>query len=208
MYKLPKNTTICCADFDKTTRYCIMVIENVWLIYLKVNKCKNDYLQTEKEIDGMKIIKRSGEEQVFDSAKIIQAISKANLSVEPKQRLSSEKIAEIADYIEYKCKKTKRAFNVEEIQDLVENQLMSIGAHELARNYITYRYTRALARQNNTTDKQILSLIDCNNEEVKQENSNKNPTINSEMRIIIFTPIFKPLRTILKPIFKYKQGSF
>ncbi len=141
----------------------------------------------------MKIIKRSGEEQVFDSSKIIQAISKANLSVEPKQRLSSEKIAEIADYIEYKCKKTKRAFNVEEIQDLVENQLMSIGAHELARNYITYRYTRALARQNNTTDKQILSLIDCNNEEVKQENSNKNPTINSVQRDYMAGEVSKDL---------------
>ena len=141
----------------------------------------------------MKIIKRSGEEQVFDSSKIIQAISKANLSVEPKQRLSNEKIVEIADYIEYKCKKTKRAFNVEEIQDLVENQLMSIGAHELARNYITYRYTRALARQNNTTDKQILSLIDCNNEEVKQENSNKNPTINSVQRDYMAGEVSKDL---------------
>lgn len=141
----------------------------------------------------MKIIKRSGEEQIFDSSKIVSAISKANLSVEPKQRLSSEKIAEIADYIEYKCKKTKRAFNVEEIQDLVENQLMSIGAHELARNYITYRYTRALARQNNTTDKQILSLIDCNNEEVKQENSNKNPTINSVQRDYMAGEVSKDL---------------
>ena len=141
----------------------------------------------------MKIIKRSGEEQIFDISKIVSAISKANLSVEPKQRLSSEKIAEIADYIEYKCKKTKRAFNVEEIQDLVENQLMSIGAHELARNYITYRYTRALARQNNTTDKQILSLIDCNNEEVKQENSNKNPTINSVQRDYMAGEVSKDL---------------
>ncbi len=141
----------------------------------------------------MKIIKRSGEEQIFDSSKIVNAISKANLSVEPKQRLSAEKIAEIADYIEYKCKKTKRAFNVEEVQDLVENQLMSIGAHELARNYITYRYTRALARQNNTTDKQILSLIDCNNEEVKQENSNKNPTINSVQRDYMAGEVSKDL---------------
>ncbi len=141
----------------------------------------------------MKIIKRSGEEQVFDSTKIVNAISKANLSVEPKQRLSNEKIAEIADYIEYRCKKTKRAFNVEEVQDLVENQLMSIGAHELARNYITYRYTRALARQNNTTDKQILSLIDCNNEEVKQENSNKNPTINSVQRDYMAGEVSKDL---------------
>ena len=141
----------------------------------------------------MKIIKRSGEEQIFDSSKIVNAISKANLSVEPKQRLSAEKIAEIADYIEYKLKKTKRAFNVEEVQDLVENQLMSIGAHELARNYITYRYTRALARQNNTTDKQILSLIDCNNEEVKQENSNKNPTINSVQRDYMAGEVSKDL---------------
>ena len=108
----------------------------------------------------MKIIKRSGEEQIFDSSKIVNAISKANLSVEPKQRLSAEKIAEIADYIEYKCKKTKRAFNVEEVQDLVENQLMSIGAHELARNYITYRYTRALSCQLCCFDEQALFCND------------------------------------------------
>ena len=141
----------------------------------------------------MKIIKRSGEEQIFDISKIINAITKANASVEPKQRLGSEKIAEIADYIEYKCKKTKRAFNVEEIQDMVENQIMKEGAFAVARNYITYRYTRALARRNNTTDKQILSLIDCNNEEVKQENSNKNPTINSVQRDYMAGEVSKDL---------------
>ncbi len=141
----------------------------------------------------MKIIKRSGEEQIFDIKKITNAISKANLSVEEKFRLPEDKIQEISANVEKICKKTRRALNVEEIQDLVENQLMESGAHNVARNYITYRYTRAMVRKSNTTDKQILSLIECNNEEVKQENSNKNPTINSVQRDYMAGEVSKDL---------------
>jgi len=141
----------------------------------------------------MKIIKRSGEEQIFDKNKIINAISKANLTVEENLRLSQDKINEIAQNVENKCNKAKRALSVEEIQDLVEDELMSTNAHNVARNYITYRYTRAMVRKSNTTDKQILSLIDCNNEEVKQENSNKNPTINSVQRDYMAGEVSKDL---------------
>ena len=141
----------------------------------------------------MKIIKRSGEEQVFDINKITNAISKANMTIEEKFRLPEDKIKEISNNVEKICKKTRRALNVEEIQDLVENQLMESGAHNLARNYITYRYTRAMVRKSNTTDKQILSLIECNNEEVKQENSNKNPTINSVQRDYMAGEVSKDL---------------
>ena len=141
----------------------------------------------------MKIIKRSGEEQEFDINKIINAISKANITVEEKLRLSDEQIKRIADNVQAMCRKTKRIEGVEEVQDMVENQIMKEGAFAVARNYITYRYTRALARRNNTTDKQILSLIDCNNEEVKQENSNKNPTINSVQRDYMAGEVSKDL---------------
>ena len=141
----------------------------------------------------MKIIKRSGEEQEFDINKIINAISKANITVEEKLRLSDEQIKRIAENVQAMCRKTKRIEGVEEVQDMVENQIMKEGAFAVARNYITYRYTRALARRNNTTDKQILSLIDCNNEEVKQENSNKNPTINSVQRDYMAGEVSKDL---------------
>ncbi len=130
----------------------------------------------------MKVIKRSGEEVKFDIKKIINAISKANNTVEEEKRLSKEKIEEIASKVSSICKSFKQSLSVEEIQDLVENELMSIQAFELARNYITYRYSRELVRKQNTTDAQILSLIECNNEEVKQENSNKNPIVNSVQR--------------------------
>ena len=141
----------------------------------------------------MKIIKRSGEEQVFDINKIVNAVTKANLSVDEKLRLSQAQIDEIAQNVENHCKKTRRTETVEEVQDLVENQIMQQGAFQVARNYITYRYQRALARKNNSTDKQILSLIDCNNEEVKQENSNKNPTINSVQRDYMAGEVSKDL---------------
>lgn len=141
----------------------------------------------------MKIIKRSGEEQVFDVNKIINAVHKANLSVDEKFRISDEQIDTIAHNVEDRCRKTKRIESVEEVQDMVENEIMKLSAFELARNYITYRYQRALARRNNTTDKQILSLIDCNNEEVKQENSNKNPTINSVQRDYMAGEVSKDL---------------
>ena len=129
----------------------------------------------------MKIIKRNGSEEEFNIEKIINAVKKANGSGEHKF-LSDEQIEDVADYVEYKCNKIKRAVSVEEIQDMVEDQLMAKGAFELARRYVRYRYNRSLVRKANTTDNRILSLIECNNEEVKQENSNKNPTVNSVQR--------------------------
>ncbi len=130
----------------------------------------------------MKIIKRSGTEEVFDITKISAAIMKANKEVAASERLSLQQIQEISDNVEKICLDMKRSPNVEEIQDMVENQIMNMRAFALARKYITYRYTRALVRKSNSTDKQIMSLLECNNEEVKQENSNKNPTVNSVQR--------------------------
>ena len=130
----------------------------------------------------MKIIKRNGSEVKFDIKKIVSAIERANDTVESSDKISEEEIYEIAGAICKKIKNVKRALNVEEIQDLVENELMDRKFFNLARKYVTYRYQRALVRKANTTDAQILSLIECNNEEVKQENSNKNPTVNSVQR--------------------------
>ena len=130
----------------------------------------------------MKIIKRSGSEVVFDVEKIVAAIIKANESVLDYEKLPAETIEEIARNVENACSNMKRSPSVEEIQDMVENQLMNHRAFNVARNYITYRYKRALVRKSNSTDEQILSLLECNNEEVKQENSNKNPTVNSVQR--------------------------
>ena len=130
----------------------------------------------------MKIIKRSGVEVFFDSNKIVAAVQKANASVIDYEKLSDEQIQEIADNVEVACENMNRSASVEEIQDMVENQLMNQHAFTVARNYITYRYKRALVRKSNSTDEQILSLLECNNEEVKQENSNKNPTVNSVQR--------------------------
>ena len=129
----------------------------------------------------MRIIKRNGSEEDFNIEKIINAVKKANGSGEHKF-LTDEQIEDVADYVEYKCNKIRRAVSVEEIQDMVEDQLMAKGAFELARRYVRYRYNRSLVRKTNTTDNRILSLIECNNEEVKQENSNKNPTVNSVQR--------------------------
>ncbi len=130
----------------------------------------------------MKIIKRSGSEMTFDIDKISQAVSRANLSVQESVRLNELQVALISDNVKKACEQMGRALNVEEIQDLVENEIMNQRAFDVARNYITYRYKRALVRKSNSTDEQILSLIECNNEEVKQENSNKNPTVNSVQR--------------------------
>ena len=129
----------------------------------------------------MRIIKRNGSEEDFNIEKIINAVKKANGSGEHKF-LTDEQIEDVADYVEYKCNKIRRAVSVEEIQDMVEDQLMAKGAFELARRYVRYRYNRSLVRKANTTDNRILSLIECNNDEVKQENSNKNPTVNSVQR--------------------------
>ena len=130
----------------------------------------------------MKIIKRSGTETVFDITKITAAITKANKEIPTSDRLSLQQIQEISDNVEQMCLEVRRSPSVEEIQDMVENQIMNKRAFALARKYITYRYTRALVRKSNSTDDQILSLLECNNEEVKQENSNKNPTVNSVQR--------------------------
>ena len=130
----------------------------------------------------MKIIKRSGKEVTFNVEKIIAAIEKANKEVTEKKRLTDEEITNIAKEVESNCASLTRAASVEEIQDMVENGLMESGKYEVARKYITYRYQHALVRKSNTTDEQIMSLIELSNEEVKQENSNKNPTVNSVQR--------------------------
>lgn len=148
----------------------------------------------------MKIIKRNGQEAIFDEVKITNAIIGANKEVVETERLSEEEIDNITNDIKYKCQKMKRALSVEEIQNLVEDELMKLNAFSVARKYITYRFQRALARQSNTTDDQILSLIECANEEVKQENSNKNPTVNSVQRDYMAGEVSKDLtRRILLP---------
>lgn len=147
----------------------------------------------------MKIIKRNGTEVDFDINKIIVAVSKANAACK-KEELSPSQINEIAEYIEFKISKANRALSVEEIQDIVENQIMAQGAFEVARLYVKYRYNRTLIRKANTTDNQILSLIECNNEEVKQENSNKNPTVNSVQRDYMAGEVSKDItKRILLP---------
>ncbi len=148
----------------------------------------------------MKIIKRSGKEVVFDIDKIILAIKKANNEVSEAERLSEETIIDIAKSVEDACLSYNRAPGVEEIQDLVENRLMALKAYNIARKYITYRYRRNLVRQSNTTDDQIMTLIECNNEEVKQENSNKNPTVNSVQRDYMAGEVSKDItKRILLP---------
>ncbi len=148
----------------------------------------------------MNIIKRSGAETVFDESKILTAIHKANDSVEPDYRISEEEIRKIAADVTKTASESGRAMNVEEIQDLVEDHLMALKAFKLARNYITYRYRRSIVRRSNTTDDQILTLIECNNEEVKQENSNKNPTVNSVQRDYMAGEVSKDItKRILLP---------
>ena len=149
----------------------------------------------------MKIIKRNGSEAVFDITKIISAITKANKVVPEAQRLTKQQIIEISDHVQEVCYNRSHAMNVEEIQDLVEDAIMATGAYEVARRYITYRYVQSLKRTHNTTDDKILSLIECNNEEVKQENSNKNPTVNSVQRDYMAGEVSKDLtmRMLLPP---------
>ena len=149
----------------------------------------------------MKIIKRNGAEVPFDITKIITAVTKASDSVGGQARLSREQITQIAAAVTDQCQQLSRAVSVEEVQDLVENQLMDIQAHDVARHYITYRYVQSLKRQTNTTDERILSLIECQNEEVKQENANKNPTVNSVQRDYMAGEISKDLtaRLLLDP---------
>lgn len=147
----------------------------------------------------MKIIKRNGSEEVFDINKIIAAVTKANASLE-KSMLKEVQINDIAEYVEYKCNKLNRAISVEEVQDMVEDQIMATGAFELAKEYVKYRYQRSLIRKANTTDNRILSLIECNNEDVKQENSNKNPAVNSVQRDYMAGEVSKDItRRLLLP---------
>ena len=149
----------------------------------------------------MKIIKRNGAEVPFDITKIITAVGKASESMSEQNRLTRDQITQIAADVADQCQALNRAVNVEEIQDMVENQLMDIQAHDVARHYITYRYVQSLKRQTNTTDERILSLIECQNEEVKQENANKNPTVNSVQRDYMAGEISKDLtnRLLLAP---------
>ncbi len=147
----------------------------------------------------MRIIKRNGSEEPFNIEKIVNAIRKANNATE-NGKITNEQIDDIAGYVEYKCSKMDRAVSVEEIQDMVEEQIMAKGAFQLARNYVRYRYNRSLIRSSNTTDNKILSLIECNNEEAKQENSNKNPTVNSVQRDYMAGEVSKDLtRRLLLP---------
>ncbi len=149
----------------------------------------------------MKIIKRNGAEVPFDITKIITAVTKASDSVSGQNRLTKDQITQIASDVTDQCQALNRAVSVEEVQDMVENQLMDIKAHDIARHYITYRYVQSLKRQTNTTDERILSLIECQNEEVKQENANKNPTVNSVQRDYMAGEISKDLtsRLLLDP---------
>lgn len=148
----------------------------------------------------MRIIKRDGSEETFDSKKIVNAITKANAATEG-SNVSVEKISEIAEYVEFKCNRLNRAVSVEEIQDMVENQIMAAGAFEVARNYVRYRYKRSLERRESEADIKIMSLIECNNEEAKQENSNKNPAINSVQRDYMAGEVSRDLtkRKLLPP---------
>ena len=149
----------------------------------------------------MKLIKRNGSEVIFDQEKIYAAISKANTAVDEMDRISEREIRRVTDKVTKKCEKLKRAVSVEEVQDLVEREIMAMGAFVLAKTYITYRYTRELVRKSNTTDDKILSLIECNNEEVKQENANKNPTVNSVQRDYMAGEVSKDItrRILLSP---------
>ena len=142
----------------------------------------------------MKIIKRNGAEEVFDIKKIVIAVTKADSSSEGRS-LTDSQIEDIAEFVEFKCNKLNRAVSVEEIQDLVEDQIMATGAFELAKRYVRYRYKRSLVRKANTTDNRILSLIECNNEDVKQENSNKNPAVNSVQRDYMAGEVSRDLTT-------------
>ena len=157
-------------------------------------------LYTRNRRSAMKIIKRNGAEVPFDITKIITAVTKASDSVGGQSRLTKDQITQIAADVTDQCQALNRAVSVEEVQDMVENQLMDIKAHDVARHYITYRYVQSLKRQTNTTDERILSLIECQNEEVKQENANKNPTVNSVQRDYMAGEVSKDLtRRLLLP---------
>jgi len=159
----------------------------------------------------MKIIKRNGSEAVFEREKISAAVAKANAAVDEGDRISEKQIKRLTDTVTDRCDRLARAVSVEEVQDMVERELMALGAFALAKAYITYRYQRALLRRSNTTDDKIIALIECNNEEVKQENSNKNPTVNSVQRDYMAGEISKDLtrRLLLPPdvVAAHEEGS-
>ncbi len=163
-------------------------IEKIVMAVTKANRAADEAvrltpLQIQRIAESpMKIIKRNGAEAVFDIEKIVMAVTKANRAADEAVRLTPLQIQRIAESVEISCQEMGRSCSVEEVQDLVEKSIMAHGAFEVAKEYITYRYIRSLARQSNTTDDRILSLIECNNEEVKQENANKNPTINAVQR--------------------------
>ncbi len=177
-----------------------IIPQNDWLCkFFFVRQSGRIHTILKGEITPMKIIKRNSSEEVFNGEKIVNAVTKANHACD-RPYLTPEQIRDIAEYVEYKCSKMGRAVSVEEIQDMVEDQIMAKGAFELARRYVKYRYNRSLIRRANTTDNKILSLIECNNEEVKQENSNKNPTVNSVQRDYMAGEVSKDLtKRILLP---------
>ena len=157
----------------------------------------------------MRVIKRNGAEVEFDIVKIIAAVTKANDVVDEEARMTPVQIQRIAESVEFSCQSLGRAPTVEEIQDFVEHQIMAHGAFEVAKRYITYRYNRSLVRKSNTTDDKILSLIECNNEEAKQENSNKNPVVNSTQRDYMAGEVSRDLtnRLLLPEILAYLGRS-
>ncbi len=169
-------------------------------MYISAGAARFFVTKMHKRYRKMKLIKRNGSESVFDSVKIYSAVEKANNAVDEKARISKREIEKVTDSVAKKCQKLGRAVSVEEVQDMVEDELMRLGAYTLAKAYITYRYKRALIRKSNTTDDKILTLIECNNEEVKQENANKNPTVNSVQRDYMAGEISKDItRRLLLP---------
>lgn len=162
-----------------------------------------------REVDNIKIIKRNGSEAEFDVEKIKVAIRKASDATE-QETLTDQQIDDIAEFVEFKVHKLGRSPNVEEIQNVVEKQIMAQGAFDIAKNYIEYRYKHSLARKANSTDDAILSLLDCKNEEIKQENSNKNPTVNSVQRDYMAGEVSKDItkRILLDPniVEAHEQG--
>ena len=163
--------------------------------YSKADPLRDKDTLSERTRTIMKIIKRNGSEAEFDKNKIIRAISKANITVDESIRLTGKQIDRIAESVVLSCERLGRSPGVEEVQDMVEHQIMAHGAFEVAKNYITYRYTHDLIRRSNTTDEKILSLIECNNEEAKQENSNKNPAVNSVQRDYMAGEVSRDLTT-------------
>ena len=181
----------------KITIYWYLILTKAQYIVIIDNATKKRI--KEKEL-AMKLIKRNGSEVIFDGEKIAAAVRAANEAVDSQDRISEEDVISVTARVTRVCESMRRAVNVEEVQDLVEDEIMKLGAYTLAKAYITYRYKRELVRKSNTTDDKILTLIECNNEEVKQENANKNPTVNSVQRDYMAGEVSKDItRRILLP---------